>query len=342
MKNLNFLTRGLFSLLLAFSLVTFTGCGDDDPSTPVATETLYELVTADSDLSQLKVFIDADAELKGYLEGATEYTFFAPNDAAFEKLKALLGTDDLTSVAPSVIGAVLRFHFAVGNFASSAIAGGTISTVQGESIVGNADGTIFTGGSDESVIVLAADIAATNGVMHKVETILIPPTIFLAIGANLGKLSQPLLLGANFTTLAAGITKADAFAAGASQTLITSILAGEDEYTVFAPSNGTFEAASLTVDSFTGEQWYGIITNHVISGTVTAANITAPSVLTALSGGTLTVLTLDAPTNPEAGILTGIAIDSSGDTTPEAQVAVGDAFAASNGVLHVIAGILTP
>ncbi len=339
------------AILMSVSVVFFTSCGDDDEETPPpapVTQNLNEILGSKAELSELKGYIEQFG-LDAALEGTDPTTFFAPNNAAFDKLRATLGTDDLSTVNPAIIEQVLRFHVIAGqSLTKDQLVGEvTVVTVQGESIEMNNDGTIKTGGSDDEVIILEGDIEATNGRMHVVETILIPPTIFGAIGTNLGKLSQPVLLGADFTTLAAAIGKADEYATGASLTTITGILTGLDttlgvNYTVFAPVNAVFEQAMITLDTYTGEQWYGIITNHVVSGIAAAGDVTAGATYPTLAGGTITVLSTTAPTDEANGILTGIVLDSNGDTTPEAQVAVGDAFIASNGVLHAIAGVLVP
>ena len=339
------------AILLSTSALFLASCGDDDDTTPTptpVTQNLNEILGSKAELSELKGFIE-QFNLTAALESTDPTTFFAPNNAAFDKLRATLGTDDLGTVNPAIIEQVLKFHVIAGNALTKDQLVGQVTavTVQGESIEMNNgaanSGTIKTGGSDDEVIILEADIEATNGRMHVVETILIPPTIFASIGVNLGKLSQPILLGADFTTLAAAIGKADAYATGASLPTLTSILASDaNTYTVFAPPNSVFTAAGITLETFTGEQFYGIIANHVVAGVVEGADISAGQTLTSLAGGTLTVLSITAPTNPDNGILTGIVIDSSGDTTPEGQVAVGDAFSASNGVLHVLAGILVP
>ena len=79
---------------------------------------------------------------------------------------------------------------------------------------------------------------------------------------------------------------------------------------------------------------------------VQASALTQGAQLTAASAKTLTVLTTEAPTDATKGILTGIAIDANGDTTPEAQVAVAaymnPALVTSNGRIHIIAGVLNP
>lgn len=356
-NNLTAKFSKLLSIALLFSMVAFTGCSDDDDGPAPATENIYELMSADTDLSELKTFID-EFGLASALQSTSATTFFAPNNAAFDKLRATLGTDDLSTVAPAIIEQVLRFHVVEsGGFTKSQlVTAGSAATNQGESIVVNTgaanSGTIQTGGSDDEVIILQADILATNGVMHKVETILIPPTIFASIGVNLGKLSQPILLGADFTILAAGIAKADEFATGASLTLLTSVLAGEDLYTVFAPTNATFEAASLTVDSFTGEQWYGIVANHVVPGSVAPADLTTCATFATAAAGELVIFNNTDVVAASNGI--GVYIDSNGDVdctlsdqgaslaNLDAEVAAPDVFAASNGRLHVIAGVLVP
>ncbi len=370
MKNLNLTTLlgRLLTVVLVGAMLGFMGCSSDDDPVVVPTQTIYELMTDNSELSQLKGWID-ELGLDASLKGTTATTFFAPNNAAFDKLKATLGVTDLHTVAPSIIESVLKFHFVNGVFTKAQlVAAVTATTEQGEDIEMNISstnsGTIKTGGSDDEVIILSADNLATNGVMHVIETILIPPTIFSSIGVNLGKLSQAVLLGADFTTLAAGISKADEFAAGASLTTISSILAGSDNYTIFAPSNATFEEGSITSATFTGQEWYGIISNHLVSGLVVEADLTTCEEFTT-SVGVLEIFNNTAVvpageydidgdgTDETTG--TGIYIDSNGDVDCtlqdggaslasglNAEIVILNAFSASNGVMHVVAGVLQP
>ncbi|MEP2026056.1 MAG: fasciclin domain-containing protein [Reichenbachiella sp.] len=357
MNTLDKLFRVMMLTLLCGLALSFTACDDDEDDEEEATMTIYELVSADSDLSDLKSYIDADAELKGYAEGTTTHTLFAPNNAAFTKLEATLGSS-LDIVAPDIVKATMLFQFVADDVSSDELVNGSFETLQGENIVGNGDGTIATGGSDDAVEVLEADIAATNGTVHVIETILIPPTLFATIGVNLGKLSQPILLGADFTILASAIAKADTYAAENELTTLTSILIGETAYTVFAPSNATFEAGSITADTYTAQQWYGIIANHVIVGSVAGSTLETCdefSTLYTLDGvnfGALEIFNNTDVVEADNGI--GVYIDSNGDvdctladsgaslTNLDAEVAIADAFEASNGILHVIAGVLAP
>jgi uncharacterized surface protein with fasciclin (FAS1) repeats len=164
--------------------------------------------------------------------------------------------------------------------------------------------------------------------VHSVGNILIPPVqVFSVVAEHLGKVSQAILLGADFTTLAAAINKADEFAEGAGQATLKSILSDESAtLTVFAPVNQVFETAGITLAAFTGEQWYGLIANHVLMETVLAADLSG--VYTSAAGSPITVL--------ESG-----GLDSDGEAGAEATIAVPDAFISQvNGVVHAIAGVL--
>ena len=360
--NLTTLMKRLTALAMVAVMFVVTGCGDDDDGgEPAPTLNLYETMSAESDLTQIKAYVDADADLKAMLEGSTEYTFFAPNDAAFAKLETLLGTS-LETVAPQIVSQVLMFHFAQGAKTQAELTGSSVVTEQGESVVVDANGNITTGGSDDEVLITKGDIRATNGIMHKVETILIPPTIYASIGVNLGKLSQAVLLSANFTTLASAVAKADTYAADNSLPTITSYLTGDTEYTLFAPTNQTFEAINsdpaVVLAAYTAQQWYGILSNHFVADdgngaddnvTVDEAELTTGATFTTKAGATLQIFNNTAAIPADNGV--GIYIDSNGDvdlgdsgtyTNFDAEVALLDAFEGANGKLHVIAGVLAP
>ncbi|WP_340152256.1 fasciclin domain-containing protein [uncultured Marivirga sp.] len=278
MKKKNLFLKSTSSLLamlfVVMSAFMFTACDDDPEPEPEAENSILEIVTASETHTQLEAFVNADDDLASAL-GGNNLTLFAPNDAAFEKLRVTLGVDDLNQVSPAVIGAVLRFHAVASVELRESFTEDTeLSTLQGEAITFNADANIFTGGSDTDVEFVGDEILATNGVVHVVETILVPPTIFATIGANLGKVSQTILLGADFSTLAAAIGKADTYAASTEGApLLTEVLAGEDDITVFAPINQVFATAGITLETFTAEQWYGIILTHVVGGDLSAEAI---------------------------------------------------------------------
>lgn len=312
----------------------FTACDDDpeDPE-PEAENSILEIVAASETHTQLEAFVNADADLASAL-GGNNLTLFAPNDAAFEKLRVTLGVDDLNQVSPTVIGAVLRFHAVASVELRESFDEDTeLTTLQGENISFNANGNIATGGSDTDVEFVGDEILATNGVVHVVETILVPPTIFATIGANLGKVSQTILLGADFSTLAAAIAKADTYAASTEGApLLTEVLAGDDDITVFAPINQVFETAGITVETFTAEQWYGIILTHVVAG-----DLSAEAIGGGLAQGENTLTTF-AQTNVQVAPTVfqeneTLAIGGAPVVSPD--------ITAENGRVHAVAGVVS-
>lgn len=334
-------------LILTAVSFTFTACdgdddGGDDPA-PTPTDSILDIVSESENHTQLEAFVTANSDLVSAL-GGSDLTLFAPNDAAFDALKDRLGVESLEQVDPATIEAVLKFHVATSVYLREDIdAETTIPTVQGESISFNANGNPVDGGTVTDVQYAGDEILATNGVVHVVETILIPPSIFDFIKTNLGFTSQTIFLGADFTVLAQAVLKADAYASDNDLPTLTSILANPTgNITVFAPVNAVFAQAGLTVDSYDGETWYGLISNHVVtSGKVLSSDIEAGDVYTSAAGLPLTVITTSAPTDPDNGILTGVALDSDGIPGAEAQVAVAD-IESNNGVVHAIAGVLLP
>jgi transforming growth factor-beta-induced protein len=345
MKKLFKKTGKILSMtLLATSVIWLGSCKEDEV---VPTQTIWELVEANSDLTKLEnelLAVGFDVLLSS---DAAEYTLFAPSDQALTDLLSTLGLEDFSPVRAEIAQSVLAYHVHISKLlAKNVTSGSTISTYQGESITVE-DGPLLTSGATSDASIVTADIQATNGVIHIIDKALVPPSIGALIVELLGTVGQPIFLGSSFSTLANAIVKADAFAVTAQVPTIRSILTIDPlvgKITVFAPVNAVFTAGSITVDTFTGEEWYGLILNHIVPGIQGAGGtaFSAPSQLTTYADRILTILATDAPTNPGAGITSGVVIDSNGDTTPEAQIALEDAGFAGNGTVHALAGVLNP
>ncbi len=350
MKNTINPLKALAMLTVVFGLLFTTSCDEDDEE-PIPTMTIVEIATSTPGLDSLAKYLSVYPDLVGLLGGNGDFTVFAPTNDAFIGLLQTPGfPSNITSINPLIIKNVLAYHVSTTRYEASALTAGVeVATASegSESIIINDDGTLLTGSSNAAIVVLQANIKATNGVIHTIGSVLIPPSVGATLTPNLGKTSGAVLLGADFSTLASALIKSEQHAA--TSDLIPSligVLAGTTAHTAFLPSNATFAAGELTADSFTAEQWYGIIANHVVLDEVGPALLVQGKTMTTALGATLTVLTAEAPTDPARGILTGIAIDSNGDTTPEAQVAVpssaSPSLVTSNGQIHVIAGVLLP
>lgn len=116
------------------------------------------------------------AGLEGTLRGAGPFTLFAPTDEAFAALPAGTVEDLLKPENRDKLVAILTYHVLPGEVMASAIAGKTLepATVQGATLkaVGGADGAVMI--NDAKVI--TADIGASNGVIHVIDKVIMPPT----------------------------------------------------------------------------------------------------------------------------------------------------------------------
>ena len=374
--------KSILKYLKAFTLVgimasfiAITSCGSDDGDEPAATETVWELIENTANLSLLEAELSVFANLVATLNSDGDLTVFAPTDAALTTLLGTLGLEDFTTVNPDIAEAVLAYHVVATSriAAGDVVEGETFTTAQGEVITVGAGGVLESGATTAASI-STADIQATNGVIHLIDVVLVPPTIGAQIVATLGTVAQPVLLGADFTTLAAAITKADSdnVAGGADEgeeTLLSILsdrtLTGADQITVFAPTNATFAAAdpAITVDTYDAATWEAILKHHIVQGQGddtddNTLTLDPGDLVTCASFTTLLGLELEffndtdvVPANNGVGIF----IDSNGDvdctlsdsgaslTNLDAEVALADADGGSaNGRVHVIAGVLAP
>jgi uncharacterized surface protein with fasciclin (FAS1) repeats len=131
---------------------------------------------ANKDLTTLTAALGA-ANLVDTLDGKTVYTVFAPTDEAFAKLgddtvQCLLKKENLDALT-----SVLEYHVIAGYDLSSAITDGLeLETLEKEKIsFAIADGNVtLTSTSGNSATVTAADVYATNGVVHVIDAVLLP------------------------------------------------------------------------------------------------------------------------------------------------------------------------
>lgn len=135
-------------------------------------QTIVEIASGNPDFSTLVAAVQA-AGLVETLSGEGPFTVFAPTNAAFEKL----GQDTINSVLADadLLTAILTYHVVPGSLTSANVAAATsLATVQGAEIaVTRSDGQLFL---NENVAFVATDIEASNGIIHVIDTVLLPPT----------------------------------------------------------------------------------------------------------------------------------------------------------------------
>jgi len=116
--------------------------------------------------------------LSDVLSGAAPFTVFAPTDVAFRKLPA--GTvDSLLKDVPK-LKSILKYHIASGKIAAKEIKPGDLKTLEGSVVVATVHG------SDVAVNeakVIGVELVCTNGVIHAIDTVLMPKSAKLAAAA---------------------------------------------------------------------------------------------------------------------------------------------------------------
>lgn len=161
-----FLTRRTLTVAgtLLMTSVFMVGCA----STP-APKTIAENLEATPSLSTLNGLVKA-AGLTSTLQSAGPFTVFAPSNDAFKAVPAK--TMEALAKDPAMLKDVLTFHVLSGKVMAADVKNSKVKTVNGAQLEVAKAGTMVT---VESAVVTTADVVATNGVVHIIDTVLIPP-----------------------------------------------------------------------------------------------------------------------------------------------------------------------
>ena len=152
--------------------------------TPAAAGTIVSVAQGNTDLSTLVSAVTA-AELVDTLNGPGPFTVFAPNNAAFAKIQAKTLTSLLEPAQKAALTGILTYHVVSGRVDAAALtqqiqAGGgsaVLKTVQGGTLKASigADGSVtLTDAKGGTSKVIAADLSASNGVVHVIDTVVMP------------------------------------------------------------------------------------------------------------------------------------------------------------------------
>mgnify|MGYP000980423329 CR=1 FL=1 len=259
---------------------------------------LLQIASDNPDFSTLAAAIQTTGLTTTLQEGGP-FTVFAPNNAAFAKLPP--GTVETLLANPDRLKSILLYHVVSGRLASGSLTPGALKTVQGASAIIS----LSPFPAIDNARIVATDIAAANGTVHVIDTVIIPPDDIPGV----------LQRDASFSTLAAALEAAS----------FVDKLQGEGPFTLFAPSNDAF--AKLPPEVLNAllqdpEKLRQLLLYHVVPGRVAAADLKSGVLPTALGGGTGAFITL----NPEPKI-------------DNAKIVATD-IRAANGIIHVIDSVL--
>ena len=331
----------LIALFSVLALVV-SACGTDDTESTETTEaaettttteavaesnTIVDIAVGNEDFSTLVTALQ-EAGLVDTLAGEGPFTVFAPTDEAFAALPE--GLLDTVLADQELLTSILTYHVVPGAvLAADVVTLDSATTVQGEDVQITVDGDSVM---VDAATVVTTDIEASNGVIHVIDSVLLPPSVqeMLADGETAAEedmdedmsgdamnIVETAEAAGDFSTLLTAVE-----AAGLTETLATG-----GPFTVFAPTDEAF--AAIDEDTLNGlladpEALSEVLLYHVVEGEVYAAD----------------VVMLDSATTVQ-GSDVEIVVDGDTVTINGATVVMTD-IQTSNGVIHVIDAVLLP
>jgi uncharacterized surface protein with fasciclin (FAS1) repeats len=146
------------------------------PAMATSSENIVQIAAADPQLSTLVAAVKA-AGLVGTLEGPGPYTVFAPTNAAFAALPAGTVSTLLEPANKAELTSILTYHVVPGKVEAADLKAGPVTTVNGATFTVNSDNGTFTitDGKGGTAHFVTTDIEASNGVIHVIDAVLMPP-----------------------------------------------------------------------------------------------------------------------------------------------------------------------
>jgi len=271
-------------------------------------QTVFDIIANSPNHTTLASAVIA-AGLDGALSGPGPFTVFAPTDAAFEALPPTV-ISDLLSDPQGELTTILLYHVLDSQVLSNELVDGMmVTTLQGEEI------TVTINGSDvfiNDAQVTFPDIQGTNGVVHVIDAVLLPPVM------PTNTIMDIVTNSADHNTLEIALN-----ASGLNETL-----GNPGDFTLFAPTDAAFDLLPAgTVETLLADPT-GALANvllyHALSGTVLSSMLSDGMMATTIQGSDITVT-----------------INGSDVFINDAQVIFADIMA-TNGVVHVIDAVLIP
>ncbi len=307
----------VFGVLLALLVAVALPAGsvaraqDDSGTNQVgASPNIVEVAQNAGNFTTLLAAAEA-AGLADTLATGGPFTVFAPTDAAFANALDLLGmsADDLLA-NEAFLTEILTYHVVSGEVtAAEVVELDKATTLQGSdiNIALGPNGVTLNGTAN----VVLTDIFANNGVVHVIDSVLFPPDNIM------GTISKNYYM----STLQAALEAAN----------LDGALLGKGPYTLFVPTDDAFATLLATLDVTADELLADtalltdVLRYHVVSGKLTAADVAELSSVKTLNGASINIEVRDGAVFLNDGVMV---------TQPD--------LIASNGVIHVIDGVLLP
>ncbi|WPP49542.1 fasciclin domain-containing protein [Catalinimonas niigatensis] len=275
----------LFICLFGFSLI-FSACSDDDEGTPPRpTDDLLDIISSTEGLESFDTLVSLLGQGANNRLTSGEYTVFAPNNAAVQKLLSSIGYQSLVELRSDILQNILFYHVVANTYLEANQLDSTITTLgfsqisfeqEGDSVRINPD-------SQPERTVVTNSFQASNGVVHVTNEVLLSPgmidlePLFGSVAGIMLTLRDIPSQDPNFD---GGLSTINNVLNAAN---LLSTLNGSSNYTVLAPVNTAFDDFFFT----SNENVTQTANYHVLEGNVDFAN--SDRMLTTLSGQNLYV-----------------------------------------------------
>ena len=245
------------------------------------------------------------AELVTTLQGDGPFTVFAPTDQAFTDAGIDLAALD-TPEGKATLTDILLHHVVAGAVPASAVTDGMLATmVNGDKAKLSITGDVV---SISGANVTGADVATSNGIIHVIDKVLMPP--------------------GDVTAIAQGTGIHDSLVAAVIQAELLTTLQGDGPFTVFAPTDQAFADAGIDLAALNTPEGKAtlsdILLHHVHIGSLSGAEVTDGMMLPMANGDNLTLTKMDGK------VMIG-----------DVEVTATDVLA-SNGIIHVVDKVIMP
>ncbi len=267
-----------------------------------------------------------EADLVSTLQGDGPFTVFAPSNDAFATFLATNGFASVADIPDDVLRQVLLNHVVAGSFPSTDLSTGYVSTSATAGPGGtnlsmfiNTEGGVTINGISN---VETANVTATNGIIHIVDTVIDIPTVVTFAVAD-----------PTFSTLVSALTELTPgtdFAGILSRTEGGNGDGLDPDFTVFAPTNDAFAALAAIPEESVLTQ---VLLHHVVSGNVRSTDLTDGIMPATLEGDMITI-NLPGTGDNIADVTDGAGNTGIGIIAVDVQ--------AGNGVIHVLNQVLLP
>lgn len=155
--------------IAAAALFPFTALADHHDEKKAAKQNIVEIAAGNEDFSTLVAAVTA-AGLAETLSGEGPFTVFAPTNEAFAKLPEGTVETLLKPENKDKLAAILTYHVVAGKVMAADVAAGKVATVNGAKITITTEKGVMV----DSAKVVKTDIVGTNGVIHVIDSVIMP------------------------------------------------------------------------------------------------------------------------------------------------------------------------